>query len=62
MKKGFQNKTAEELALLLQERRAAIRELRFAKAGGKLKNPHKLPEARRDIARILTFLKRAEQK
>lgn len=35
-------------------------DLRMEKAGGKLAKPHRLFQARRDLARILTLLKQKE--
>jgi len=49
--------TSEELKKKEQELRKEQKNLRFAQAKGELKNPLKLREVRRDIARLLTIEK-----
>jgi len=46
-----------ELQRLLREKRERLRQLRFDLAGGKVKNVREIRETKKDIARILTFLK-----
>ena len=47
---------AEELKKKLEELRLQHKNLRFQKVKGELKNPLKLREVRRDVARVLTIL------
>ena len=47
---------AKELEKTLEDPRLQHKDLRFQKAKGELKNPLKLREVRRDVARILTVL------
>ena len=47
---------AEELKKKLEDLRLQHKNLRFQKAKSELKNPLKLREVRRDVARILTIL------
>lgn len=54
MTASFKNKTAEELAKLLAEKREALREFRFGTSGAKTKNVLEGRNLRRDIARLLT--------
>ena len=46
----------EELKRKLSELRLQHKDLRFQKARGELKNPLKLREIRRDVARVLTVI------
>jgi large subunit ribosomal protein L29 len=46
----------EELGKKLSELRLQHKDLRFQKARGELKNPLKLREIRRDVARIMTVI------
>lgn len=50
-------KTVEELQRESRELRRALFNLRLQKAIGQLEKPHKLREARRDLARVLTVLR-----
>jgi len=46
----------EELQKLLQEKREALRQLKFDLASGKVKNVREIRVFKKDIARILTIL------
>ena len=48
--------TQKELETRVAETRAKLRDLRFEKAVGKVKNAHELTVLRKDIARMLTFI------
>jgi ribosomal protein L29 len=48
--------TVKELESRLTETRLKLRDLNFQKAVGKLKNNHEVTGAKKDIARMLTFL------
>lgn len=50
------NKTEKELAVLLKEKKEALRVFRFALAGGKVKNLKEGQNLKKDIARIMTLL------
>ncbi|OGZ95538.1 MAG: 50S ribosomal protein L29 [Candidatus Sungbacteria bacterium RIFCSPHIGHO2_01_FULL_50_25] len=54
----LKEKTKEELAEVLQEKRARIEELTFLLSQKKVKNVKELREAKKDVARILTILNR----
>ena len=54
MKKEISTQSAGELAKLLSEKRAALRQFRFDINGSKLKNVKLGKTLRKDIARILT--------
>ncbi len=56
--KELRQKTGEELELMLKENREKIRSLRFDLASKKLKRTNELSEVRRQIARILTVLRK----
>ena len=47
----------EELVAKLRELRRELFELRFNKELGRLEQPHRFRELRRDIARVLTVLR-----
>ena len=51
---SLKEKTAEELAKLLLETRAALRDARFAAAGARAKNPSAARAMRKTVARVLT--------
>jgi large subunit ribosomal protein L29 len=51
------DKTVEELKRESHDLRRALFNLRLQKAIGQLEKPHKLREARRDLARVLTVLR-----
>lgn len=55
-KEAFKDKTVEELAKLLEEKRAELRKLRFEAAGARPKDANAPSKTRKDIARILTEL------
>lgn len=52
----LKNKPKEELMKMLLETKAKLRELIFELESGKLKNVNEVKNAKKDIARILTFL------
>ena len=49
-----------ELRKLLQDSREKLRQLKFDLASGKVKNVRKIRELKKDIARILTVLKKGK--
>ncbi|MEE9162569.1 MAG: 50S ribosomal protein L29 [Candidatus Neomarinimicrobiota bacterium] len=53
----WQAMSSQDLRKLLEEKQAALTNLRFQKALQQLENPHQLRSARRDIARLQTVLK-----
>jgi large subunit ribosomal protein L29 len=53
--------TDEELQRELEELRRSLFKLRLQQATGQLEKPHRLNEARKDIARVRTFLRQREQ-
>ncbi len=55
--KDISKKNDKELHSLLNEKREALRNFRFASAGSSQKNVREGRAARRDIARVLTALK-----
>jgi len=54
----LKEKTEKELELLLEEKKKKIEEDRFKVAAGGIKNVRDIRENRRDIARILTILRK----
>lgn len=54
-------KTDKELRELLFEKRDLVRELSFKASERQLKNPTKIAEAKKTVARILTMLKMRER-
>lgn len=54
----LQNKTEEELSRLVVESRVKLQEFRFAMAGSKKKNVKEGRALRKDIARVLTELRK----
>jgi len=56
--KELRQKTKEELTMALKENREKIYSLRFDLASKKLKKTNELGDARRQIAQILTILKK----
>lgn len=62
MKTGkLRDMTDEELQRELDDLRRSLFNLRLQQATGQLEKPHRLSEARRDIARVQTFLRQREQ-
>ena len=53
----LRQKSKEELARILWEKRNSLLSLRFDISGGRVKNVKSMHEAKKDIARILTLLK-----
>ena len=54
----LKGKTKEELLRLIAEKREAVRAFRFAMAGSKRKNVKEGKALRKEIARILTALRK----
>ncbi|MDO8425395.1 MAG: 50S ribosomal protein L29 [bacterium] len=59
--KVIREKTDAELAVLLDEQRGKLEELRFRARARELKNVHELRDARRVIARMLTVRNERQQ-
>lgn len=57
----LKNKSEKELHDLLQEKRVALRTLRFKAHDGQLKDVRSIRETRQYIARLLTVLKVAQR-
>ncbi len=57
--KELKQKTAEELAIILKENHEKIRVMRFDLASKKLKNTNELVMLRKQVAQILTILKKS---
>lgn len=53
----IKSKKESELQALLSEKRVQLRELKFKNASGRLSDNKAIRKIKRDIARILTFLK-----
>jgi ribosomal protein L29 len=60
MASSFKNMSDTELLKTLQQKRSEVREFRFDVAGSKAANVHEKRNAKKDIARILTELRRRE--
>lgn len=60
--KELQHKPPLELRKLLKEKREQLRVLRFDLAAGKVKNVSEIRAVRKDIARILTALRKIEER
>lgn len=58
-KTTFTDKTKPELTKLLAEKREELRKLRFEAAGARAKDSNAPGKVRKDIARIMTALKKA---
>ena len=56
--KELKQKSANELEMMLRENREKIRQLRFDLASRKLKNTNEIKMVKRQIARLLTLLKK----
>jgi len=56
----LKTKPVAELQKLLKEGRERLRVLKFDLAAGKVKDENELHGLRKDLARILTFLKQSE--
>jgi large subunit ribosomal protein L29 len=53
----YRELSADELQVRLRESREKLFQMRFQSATAPLKNPHLISATRREIARLLTFLK-----
>lgn len=56
----LRNKSAEELASMLNDLKTELFNLRFQLAINQLENPHKIKETKKEIARVMTVI--AEKK
>ena len=56
----MQKKSSQDLRLIEEQTRAELFALRFQNAIGSLDKPHRIPELRKKIARILTLLTERE--
>ena len=54
----LKQKSRKELQKLLMDNREELRQMRFDLASGKIKNVKEIRQVRKDIARILTILKK----
>ena len=55
--KELRELTNEQLEKKLSELKSELFNLRFQHATNQLDNPHKIPEVRHDIARVMTVLR-----
>ena len=58
--KNLEKKTEKDLQKMLAEKREALRKFRFDTSGSKTKNVKEGTNIKKDIARILTELKKRE--
>lgn len=56
------NKTENELAQLLKDKKESLRVFKFSMAGGKIKNLKEGKNIRKEIAQIMTLLNKAVNK
>jgi large subunit ribosomal protein L29 len=56
-KEDLKELNAEDLAQKLHALKLELFDLRMQRAEGKLARPHRIKQVRRDVARVLTFLK-----
>jgi large subunit ribosomal protein L29 len=56
----LRKKSKEELEKLLKEKKDYLQKLKFDLSLGKLKNVKEIGQVKKDIARILTILKKAD--
>ena len=56
----LRNKSGEELESMLESLKSELFKLRFQLAINQLKNPHKIKETKKEIARVMTII--AEKK
>ena len=59
--KDLNKKTEKDLYKMLAEKREALREFRFGFSGSKIKNVKEGVNTRKNIARILTELRKREE-
>lgn len=55
--KEMQNMSAEELAKKLGDLKEELFNLRFQHAINQLDNPHRIDDVKKDIARVMTFMR-----
>jgi len=60
--KEIREKSSEDLKKTLDEMKAELFDLRFARATGSIENPMRIRELKKSIARILTVLHERESK
>ncbi len=60
--KEIREKSSEDLKKTLDEMKAELFDLRFARATGSIENPMRIRELKKSIARILTVLHEREVK
>jgi len=61
MIKELRKKTKEEIQKILTDNREKLKQLRFDLAAGKVKNVREVREIKKNIARILTIIKRSDE-
>lgn len=54
--KEFQNLTTEEINKKIKDAKEELLKLRMKQATGSLENPARIPELRKDVARLKTIL------
>ncbi len=54
--KELRELSLSQLSEKLFQARKKLQEMRFSLASGRLKNPHKIKETKKEIARILTLI------
>ena len=54
--KEFQNLTTEEINKKIKDEKEELLKLRMKQATGTLENPARIPELRKDVARLKTIL------
>ncbi len=57
----FSRKSKTDLEKIIREKRKELRSLRFDLSSGKVKNVRSIQKTRKDIARILTVLKKKHE-
>ena len=58
--KEFQNLTTEEINKKIKDAKEELLKLRMKQATGTLENPARIPELRKDVARLKTILRERE--
>lgn len=58
----LKGKSIDELNKLLAERKKELFNLRFQKATGELEKTHRFSQARKEVARIKTFINNMQKK
>ena len=60
-KEDLKELNAEDLAQKLHSLKLELFDLRMQRAEGKLTQPHRIKQVRRDVARVLTLLKEKQK-